>query len=207
MKRRIKKVAVLGSGLMGSGIACHFANAGVSVLLLDIAKPDPETWKKQKPSPLFDLSFISRIETGTFDRDLPGISECDWVIEVIVERLDIKRQLFDKVEKHRKPGTLITSNTSGIPIHLMAEGRSEDFKKNFCGTHFFNPPRYLRLLEIIPTAETSSEVVDFLMHYGDVYLGKQTVLCKDTPAFIGNRVGVYAMGKVYQLTKELGLSI
>ena len=207
MKRRIKKVAVLGSGLMGSGIACHFANAGVSVLLLDLAKPDPETWKKQKPSPLFDLSFISRIKTGTFDQDLPKISECDWVIEVVVERLDIKRQLFEKVEKYRKPGTLITSNTSGIPIHLMAEGRSEDFRKNFCGTHFFNPPRYLRLLEIIPTDETSPEVVDFLMHYGDVYLGKQTVLCKDTPAFIGNRVGVYAMGKVYQLTKALGLSI
>lgn len=207
MKRRIKKVAVLGSGLMGSGIACHFANAGVPVVLLDIAKPDPEVWKKQKPSPLFDMTFVSRIETGTFDQDLPKIKDCDWVIEVIVERLDIKRQLFEKVEKYRTPGTLITSNTSGIPIHLMAEGRSDDFRKNFCGTHFFNPPRYLRLLEIIPTAETSPDVVEFLMHYGDVYLGKQTVLCKDTPAFIGNRIGVYAMGKVYQLTKELGLGI
>jgi 3-hydroxyacyl-CoA dehydrogenase len=207
MKRTIKKVAVLGAGLMGSGIACHFANAGIRVLLLDITRPNADEWKKQKPAPLFDVRYISRIETGTFDLDLEAIASCDWVIEVIVERLDIKRGLFEKIEKYRKPGTLITSNTSGIPIHLMAEGRSDDFRKHFCGTHFFNPPRYLRLLEIIPTAETSSEVVEFLMHFGDVYLGKQTVLCKDTPAFIGNRIGVYAMGKVYQLTRELGLSI
>jgi 3-hydroxyacyl-CoA dehydrogenase len=135
------------------------------------------------------------------------IKDCDWIIEVVVERLDIKQQVFEKIEKNYTPGTLVTSNTSGIPIHLLEEGRSEIFKKNFCGTHFFNPPRYLRLLEIIPTPSTSPEVVDFLMHYGDIYLGKETVLCKDTPAFIANRVGVYAMAKVFQLTQELGLTI
>jgi 3-hydroxyacyl-CoA dehydrogenase len=129
------------------------------------------------------------------------------VIEVVVERLDIKKQIYEKVDQYRAKGSLVTSNTSGIPIHLMAEGRSEDFRKNFCGTHFFNPVRYMRLLEVIPTADTNPEVVDFFMHYGDVILGKQTVLCKDTPAFIANRVGVYAMAKIFQLTHELGLGI
>jgi 3-hydroxyacyl-CoA dehydrogenase len=224
--RRIKKAAVLGSGVMGSGIACHFANIGLEVLMLDILPPNLSAAEqndrkarnrmadtalqnaiKSKPAPLYDTRFASRITTGNFDDDLPKIKDYDWVIEVVVERLDIKRQLFDKVEQHRRPGTLITSNTSGIPIHLMTEGRSEDFKKHFCGTHFFNPPRYLRLFEVIPTADTDPAVVDFLMHYGDVFLGKQSVLAKDTPAFIGNRVGVYAMAKIYQLTTELGLRI
>jgi 3-hydroxyacyl-CoA dehydrogenase len=126
---------------------------------------------------------------------------------VVVERLDIKQQIYNEVEKYRKPGTLISSNTSGIPIHLMAEGRSEDFQQHFCGTHFFNPPRYLRLLEIIPTAKTSKEVIDFHMHYGDVFLGKTTVLCKDTPAFIANRVGVFSMMSVVHTMEKLGLSI
>ena len=162
---------------------------------------------KSKPASLYDKKFASRIETGNFDDDFNKIGDCDWVIEVVVERLDIKKQVFEKVEKYRKKGSLITSNTSGIPIHMMMEGRSDDFKKHFCGTHFFNPPRYMRLLEIIPTPETSPEVVDFLMHYGDLFVGKQTVLCKDTPAFIANRVGVYAMAKIYQLTTELGLTI
>ncbi len=224
--RKIKKVAVLGSGVMGSGIACQFANIGLSVILLDIVpfdlkdteKSNPsarnrivnsslQTAIKSKPAPLYDKKFASRIKTGNFDDDLEKISDCDWVIEVVVERLDIKKQVFEKVEKYRKKGSLITSNTSGIPIHLMLEGRSDDFKKHFCGTHFFNPPRYMRLFEIIPTPETSPEVIDFLMHYGDLFVGKQTVLCKDTPAFIANRVGVYAMAKIYQLTTELGLSI
>lgn len=138
---------------------------------------------------------------------MPKIKDVDWVIEVVIERLDIKQQVFAKVEQFIKPGTLVTSNTSGIPIHLLEEGRSETFKKNFAGTHFFNPPRYMRLLEIIPTPGTDQSVVDFLMHYGDVYLGKETVLCKDTPAFIANRVGVYTMAKIYQLTQELGLTI
>ncbi|MBK7872250.1 MAG: 3-hydroxyacyl-CoA dehydrogenase [Saprospiraceae bacterium] len=224
--RRIKKAAVLGSGVMGSGIACHFANIGLEVLMLDILPPNlSETEQKDrkarnriadtalqnaiksKPAPLYDTKFASRIKTGNFEDDFAKIKDCDWIIEVVVERLDIKKQVLEKVDQLRKPGTLITSNTSGIPIHLMTEGRSEDFKKHFCGTHFFNPPRYLRLFEIIPTKDTDSEVIDFLMHYGDVYLGKQTVLAKDTPAFIGNRVGVYAMAKIYQLTTELGLRI
>lgn len=223
---RISKVAVLGSGVMGSGIACHLANCGYQVLMLDIVPfglTEAEKGNKKarnkivdtallnavktKPSPLFHKSLISNIKTGNFDDDLTLISECDWIIEVIVERLDIKKSLFDKVEKYRKPGTLISSNTSGIPIHLMAEGRSEDFKAHFLGTHFFNPPRYLRLLEIIPTQDTNKAVVDFFMKFGDVHLGKRTVLCKDTPAFIANRIGVYAMSKIYQLTEELNLDI
>lgn len=224
--RAIKKVAVLGSGVMGSGIALHFANIGVEVLLLDIVpfdlkeeeKANPKLRNrivndafafalKSKPAQAYNAAVASRVTLGNFDDDMPKIKDCDWIIEVVVERLDIKQQVFAKVEQFRKPGTLVTSNTSGIPIHLLEAGRSEDFMKNFCGTHFFNPPRYLRLLEIIPTPKTDPAVVDFLMHYGDVYLGKETVLCKDTPAFIANRVGVYAMAKVFQLTQELGLTI
>jgi 3-hydroxyacyl-CoA dehydrogenase len=138
---------------------------------------------------------------------MKDIAGCDWIIEVVVERLDIKQQVFAEVEKYRRPGTLITSNTSGIPIHLMAEGRSEDFSRHFCGTHFFNPPRYLRLLEIIPTPATDPEVTAFLMHYGDLYLGKTTVLCKDTPAFIANRIGVYGIMAIFGLLDKLGLTI
>ncbi len=224
--RRIKKVAVLGSGVMGSGIACHFANAGLQVLMLDIVPRDlPDNKKndkaarnsiannalaaalKSKPAPIYDTAFTSRIATGNFEDDFPKIADCDWVIEVVVERLDIKQQVFQKVDQYRKKGTLVTSNTSGIPIYMMLEGRSEDFKKHFCGTHFFNPPRYMRLLEIIPTPETGQEVIDFFMHYGDLHLGKQTVLAKDTPAFIANRVGVYAMAKIYQLATQIGLNI
>ncbi len=224
--RKIKKVAVLGSGLMGSGIACHFANIGVEVLLLDIVPFDIKEEDKSNPivrnsivngalknaikskfAPLYDKKFANRIQTGNFDDDFEKISDCDWVIEVVIERLDIKKQVFEKVDKFRKEGSLVTSNTSGIPIHMMMEGRSEDFAKNFAGTHFFNPVRYMRLLEIIPTPKTDQSVTDFLMHYGDLYLGKQTVLCKDTPAFIANRVGVYAMAKIYQITTELGMSI
>ncbi len=226
MNRRIRKVAVLGSGLMGSGIACHLAGAGIEVLMLDIVpfdltdeqKKDPkqrnrivqaafDTALKSKPTPIYDKAFASRISLGNFDDDMPKIADADWIIEVVVERLDIKKQVFEKVEKYRKAGTLITSNTSGIPIHTMAEGRSEDFRKNFCGTHFFNPVRYMRLLEVIPTTETDPSVIAFFMHFGDRILGKTTVLCKDTPAFIANRVGVYAMAKIYQLTTQIGLSI
>ncbi len=226
MSRRIKKAAVLGSGLMGSGIACHFANIGLEVLLLDIVpnnlaeeeKSHPAARNriadnalanalKAKPAPLYDKKFASRIRTGNFEDHMPQIADCDWVIEVVVERLDIKQQIFAQVDKYRKPGSIVSSNTSGIPIHLMLEGRSEDFRRHFLGTHFFNPPRYMRLLEIIPTPETNPALTDFLMRYGNVYLGKQTVLCKDTPAFIANRVGVYAMAKIYQLTTQLGLTI
>lgn len=222
MKRVIKKVAVLGSGVMGSRIACHFAGIGVPVLLLDIQPKQEEGKKhnpnqivndalaaalKSNPSPVYTKDVAKKITTGNFDDNMKDIATCDWVIEVVVERLDIKQQVYEKVEQFRKPGTLITSNTSGIPIHLLSQGRSEDFKKHFCGTHFFNPPRYLRLLEIIPTPDTDPSVVDFLMHYGDVYLGKATVLCKDTPAFIANRIGVFSIMSIFHIMQELGLSV
>ena len=224
MKRTIKKVAVLGSGVMGSRIACHFAGVGLQVLLLDIVPKDVAAEAKpaernkivndaltaaikSNPSPVYNKEVIKKITTGNFDDNMKDIASCDWIIEVVVERLDIKQKVFEQVEKYRKPETLITSNTSGIPIHMMAEGRSDDFKKYFCGTHFFNPPRYLRLLEIIPTPHTDLEVVDFLMNYGDLYLGKTTVLCKDTPAFIANRIGVYGIMAIFGLVDKLGLSI
>ncbi|RZK92575.1 MAG: 3-hydroxyacyl-CoA dehydrogenase/enoyl-CoA hydratase family protein [Pedobacter sp.] len=232
MKRSINKVAVLGSGIMGSRIACHFANIGVEVLLLDIAPKEltPEeqakgltldkpavknrivdmalqTAVKTNPSPVYSKKVLNKIKTGNFDDDMSKIAGFDWVIEVVVENLDIKKKVFEQVEQFRKPGTLITSNTSGIPIHLMAEGRSEDFKAHFCGTHFFNPPRYLKLLEIIPTPYTKPEIVDFLMHYGDKFLGKTTVLCKDTPAFIANRVGVYSIMALLHLVEKLDLTV
>lgn len=230
--RPIRRVAVLGAGIMGSRIAAHFANIGVDVTLLDMVPKEPSDAEKAKglaldakpvrnrivndlfqaalkasPAPFYNASFASRITLGNFEDNMRDIAHADWVIEVVVERLEIKKIIYEQVEKYRKPGTLVTSNTSGIPIHLMAEGRSDDFRKHFCGTHFFNPPRYLRLLEIIPTPETDPQVVDFLMHYGDRYLGKTTVLCKDTPAFIANRVGVYAMMSVIKATEEFGLTI
>jgi 3-hydroxyacyl-CoA dehydrogenase len=216
MNRIIKKVAVLGSGVMGSRIACHFAGIGIQTLLLDIADPAAPNRIvnealaaaiKSNPSPLYTKEVATRITTGNFTDNMKDIAGCDWIIEVVVERLDIKQQVFAEVEKYRRPGTLITSNTSGIPIHLMAEGRSEDFRKHFCGTHFFNPPRYLRLLEIIPTPATDAEVTEFLLHYGDLYLGKTTVLCKDTPAFIANRIGVYGIFAIFGLLDRLELTI
>ncbi|RZK41220.1 MAG: 3-hydroxyacyl-CoA dehydrogenase/enoyl-CoA hydratase family protein [Pedobacter sp.] len=232
MNKKINKVAVLGSGIMGSRIACHFANIGVEVLLLDIAPKElssEETAKglslthptvknrivnaalqttlKTNPSPIYSKSFVNKITTGNFDDDMSKIASYDWIIEVVVENLGIKQKVFEQVEQFRKPGTLITSNTSGIPIHMMAEGRSEDFKAHFCGTHFFNPPRYLRLLEIIPTPHTKPELVDFLMHYGDKFLGKTTVLCKDTPAFIANRVGVYSIMALLHLVEKMDLTV
>lgn len=232
MKRVIRKVAVLGSGIMGSRIACHFANIGVEVLLLDmlpkelnaeeqskgldltnknvrnrIVNTALESTLKSNPSAVFTKKTANKITTGNFEDNMKDIASCDWIIEVVVERLDIKKQIFDQVEKFRTPGTLISSNTSGIPIHLMAEGRSDDFCKHFCGTHFFNPPRYLRLLEIIPGKETGPEVIDFLMHYGDKFLGKTTVLCKDTPAFIANRVGVYSIMALLHLVEKMDLTV
>jgi 3-hydroxyacyl-CoA dehydrogenase len=232
MKRIIKKVAVLGSGVMGSRIACHFANIGVQVLLLDIVPKEltPDEEKKgltleskavrnrivnsslqaalaSNPSPIYRKSDARLIQTGNFEDNMKDIATADWTIEVVVENLKIKKIVYDQVEKHRRPGTLITSNTSGIPIHMMLDGRSEDFRKHFCGTHFFNPPRYLKLLEIIPTPETDPAIVDFLMHYGDLYLGKTTVLAKDTPAFIANRVGIYAIMQGLQVMNKLGLNV
>ena len=230
--RIIKKVAILGSGVMGSRIACHFAGCGIRVLLLDIAPKELNDMEKQKghdlervdvknrivnealavaiksnPSPVYSKDVLRNIQTGNFTDNMKDISDCDWIIEVVVERLDIKRSVFTEVEKYRKPGSLITSNTSGIPIHMMIEGRSEDFKKHFCGTHFFNPPRYLRLLEIIPTAFTDQAVIDFLMLYGDLHLGKTTVLCKDTPAFIANRIGVFGIMATFHVMEALQLSV
>lgn len=232
MNRHIKKVAILGSGVMGSRIACHFANVGCEVLLLDILPKEPNDAEKAKgltidskpvrnrivnealqfaltsnPSPIYRKSFASRIKTGNFEDDMAKIADVDWIIEVVIERLDIKKQVFENVEKFRKPGTLVSTNTSGIPIHLMLDGRSDDFKKHFAGTHFFNPPRYLPLLEVIPTKETAPEIIDFYMSFGSKILGKKTVLCKDTPGFIGNRIGVYSMAKVMELAQDLGLTI
>ena len=230
--RKINKVAVLGSGVMGSRIACHFANIGTEVLLLDIVprelnEKEKATGKtledkavrnrivndslsfalKSNPSPIYSKSFANRISTGNMEDDMHKIADCDWIIEVVVERLDIKKIVFEQVEKFRKPGTLITTNTSGIPIGMLLDGRSEDFQKHFCGSHFFNPPRYLKLLEVIPSPKTDQAVIDFLMHYGEVFLGKTTVLCKDTPAFIANRVGVYSIQELFHTVADMGLSV
>lgn len=231
-KRRINKIAVIGSGIMGSGIACHFANIGVEVLLLDIVPKElNQTEKakgltledkivrnrlvndslkaslKSKPSPIYHQKFASRITTGNLEDDIAKIANVDWIIEVVVERLDIKKIVLENIEKHRTPGTLITSNTSGIPIKFMSEGRSEDFQKHFCGTHFFNPARYLKLFEIIPGPKTDSEILDFLNGYGEQFLGKTSVIAKDTPAFIGNRIGIFGIQSLFYLVKEMGLTI
>lgn len=230
--RRIKKVAVLGSGVMGSQIAAHFANIGVEVLLLDIVPRELNDKEKKagltledkrvrnrivedafqaavkmKPAPFYSSRFVNRVEIGNMDDDLYKVSEVDWIIEVVVERLDIKQQVFANVEKHRTAGTLISTNTSGIPIHSMLEGRSEDFVKHFVGTHFFNPPRYLELVEIIPSEKTDQKVIDFLMDYGRRFLGKKTVLCKDTPAFIANRIGVFSIMSLFHTVNELDMTV
>ncbi|MCM4152314.1 3-hydroxyacyl-CoA dehydrogenase [Arenibacter sp. N53] len=232
MNKHIKKVAVIGSGIMGSGIACHFANIGVEVLLLDIIPRelnDKEKAKgltledtavrnrlvndsltaalKSKPSPIYHQKFAQRISTGNLEDDIAKVGQVDWIIEVVVERLDIKKIVFENLDKHRKPGTLITSNTSGIPIKFMSEGRSEDFQKHFCGTHFFNPARYLKLFEIIPGPKTSPEVLDFLNGYGEQFLGKTSVIAKDTPAFIGNRIGTFSIMSLFHAVKELDLTV
>ncbi|SFU65105.1 3-hydroxyacyl-CoA dehydrogenase [Pustulibacterium marinum] len=232
MKRRINKVAVIGSGIMGSGIACHFANIGAQVLLLDIVPKelsDKEKAKgltlehplvrnriatenlmksiKSKPSPIHHQKFAERITTGNLEDDIQKIAEVDWIIEVVVERLDIKQSVFEQIEKYRKPGTLITSNTSGIPIHFMNKGRSEDFQQHFAVTHFFNPPRYLKLFEVVPGPNCKPEVIDFLMSYGEKFLGKTSVLAKDTPAFIGNRIGIFGIQSLFHQVKELGLTV
>lgn len=232
MTRRISKVAVIGSGIMGSGIACHFANIGVEVLLLDIPPrelSDAEKAKglslehktvrnrivntnlanalKSKPSPIYHPQFASRIKTGNLEDDLKKIADVDWIIEVVVERLDIKQKVFEQIEQFRKPGTLITSNTSGIPIKFMNDGRSEDFKQHFAVTHFFNPPRYLKLFEVVPGPQCKKEVTEFLLSYGEKFLGKTSVLAKDTPAFIGNRIGIFGIQSLFHQVKELGLTI
>ncbi len=232
MKRRINKVAVIGSGIMGSGIACHFANIGVEVLLLDIVPrelTDREKAKglslkdgvvrnrlvndslaralKSKPSPIYHPDFARRIQTGNLEDDIARVGEADWIIEVVVERLDIKKKVFESLDKHRREGTLITSNTSGIPIRFMSEGRSDDFQKHFCGTHFFNPARYLKLFEIIPGPKTDRAVLDFLNGYGEKFLGKTSVVAKDTPAFIGNRIGIFSIMSLFHTVREMGMTV
>jgi 3-hydroxyacyl-CoA dehydrogenase len=232
MIRRIKKVAIIGSGIMGSGIACHFANIGVEVLLLDIVPRelnDKEKAKgltledtvvrnrlvndaltaslKSKPSPIYSLKFANRITTGNMDDDLHLIKDVDWIMEVVVERLDIKQHVFEKIEKYRSTGTIISSNTSGIPIQFMNTGRSDDFQQHFAVTHFFNPPRYLKLFEVVPGPNCKPEITDFLIDYGSKFLGKTSVLAKDTPAFIGNRIGIFGIQSLFHQVKELGLTV
>lgn len=232
MRRNIQQVAVLGSGVMGSRIACHFANIGVRAILLDIVPKELSEEEKKmhltledpkvrnriveqsfkqaissKPSPLYRKNYSDRITLGNFEDDLKKIEDVDWIIEAVVENLEIKRSLYDRVEKFRKAGTLISTNTSGIPINLMLDGRSEDFQKHFCGTHFFNPPRYLQLLEIIPSNETDPEIVRFFMDFGFLYLGKETVECKDTPAFIANRIGVYGIMSAMHEIEKMGFKV
>jgi len=232
MKRNINSVAVIGSGVMGSGIACHFANIGINVLLLDIAPNklneneeklglslDDNKVKnrivndmfqrciKSKPAPLYHKNFAKRIQLGNLTDDIHKISKVDWIIEVVTEKLNIKQIVFEQIEKYRTNGTLITSNTSGIPIKQMNEGRSEDFRKNFAVTHFFNPPRYLKLFEIIPGPDCKPETIDFLNDFGERFLGKDSVLAKDTPGFIGNRIGTFGMVNILNNVEKLDLSI
>jgi len=232
MKKNIKSVAVIGSGVMGSGIACHFANIGINVLLLDIVPNELNEKEKElglslsdkkvrnrivsdmfqrcvksKPSPLYHKNFANRIELGNLSDDIEKISKVDWIIEVVTEKLKIKQIVFEQIEKHRSPGTLVTSNTSGIPIKQMNEGRSEDFKHNFAVTHFFNPPRYLKLFEVIPGPDCKPEIIDFLHDFGERFLGKDFVLAKDTPGFIGNRIGTFAMVNILNNVEKLDLSI
>ncbi|WP_394584306.1 3-hydroxyacyl-CoA dehydrogenase/enoyl-CoA hydratase family protein [Cytobacillus firmus] len=230
--QQIKKAAVLGSGVMGSGIAAHLANIGIPTLLLDIAPrelTDAEKAKgltlenkevrnrisegnrqkllKQKPAPLTSKKNIALIEAGNFEDDMERLKDVDWIIEVVVENLSIKKQVFEKVDQHRKPGSIVSSNTSGISVEAMSEGRSEDFQKHFLGTHFFNPPRYLKLLEVIPTKNTSSEVLSFLKQFGEDVLGKGVVEAKDTPNFIANRIGTYGLLVTVQEMLKGGYSV
>ena len=223
MNVKINKIAIIGSGIMGSRIACHFANIGVKVILLDIIPTEchdntinfrnkivNESLKntlKSKPSPIYLKSFCNRIQTGNLSDDLSLISDADWIIEAIIEKIEIKKDIFFQIEKYRKKGSIVSSNTSGIPINSMIEGRSEDFIEHFCGTHFFNPPRYLKLLEIIPSKKTKKNIINFLMNYGEKFLGKTTVLCKDTPAFIANRIGIAGIASLFKIAELLELTI
>ncbi|WP_139490527.1 3-hydroxyacyl-CoA dehydrogenase/enoyl-CoA hydratase family protein [Brevibacillus dissolubilis] len=232
MERKIRKAAVLGSGVMGAGIAAHLANVGIPTYLLDIVPrelTEEETKKgltlehpavrnriaqagkdrllKEKPAPLYDKADINLITVGNLEDNLSVLGEVDWIIEVVVENLDVKKKVFASVEANRKPGTIISSNTSGVSINEMVEGRSEEFKKHFLGTHFFNPPRYLKLLEIIPGNETDPAITEFMLQFGEFVLGKGTVLCKDTPNFIANRIGTYGLQVTIQEMLRLGLSV
>ena len=218
--KQIHKVAVLGAGTMGARIAAHFANAGVPSYLFDIVPPDADgparnkiaaagldVAKKSKPAAFMDASLPRLITIGNFDDDLKRLAEVDWIIEAVVENLDLKRALLRKVEAIRKPGTIITTNTSGLPVGKIAEGFSDDFRRSWFGTHFFNPPRYMRLLELIATPDTDRAAIDAVAHFCDIHLGKGIVLAKDTPNFIGNRIGTFSVLNVMRLMQEMGLSI
>src|SRR5579862_2418798 len=200
MSTAFRSIAVLGAGTMGAQITAHFANAGVPSLLLDVTPEAARDGLKRarglKPDPFFTKDTASLIATGGFDADLARVADADWVIEAIVEKMDVKRALFERIEEVRRAGAIVSSNTSGLSIAKLAEGRSDDFRRHFLGTHFFNPPRYLRLLEIIPTADTDRAVVDRIAHFADHRLGKGVVLAKDTPNFIANHIGLFGVAQV-----------
>ena len=218
--KRINKVAILGAGTMGARIAAHFANAGVPSYLLDIVPPDADgparnkiaaagldAARKSKPAAFMDASLARLVTVGNFEDDLKKLAEVDWIIEAVVENLELKRALLRKVEAIRKPGTIVTTNTSGLPVGKIAEGFSDDFRRVWFGTHFFNPPRYMRLLEIIPTPEADRAAIDAVSHFCDVRLGKGVVVAKDTPNFIGNRIGTFSVLNVMRLMQEMDFSI
>ena len=226
MNRKIRTAAVIGSGVMGGGIAALLASAGIPTLLLDIVPFDLKEEEKtnkaarnrlvkkgldvvmaSRPSLIMHPKDAGLISIGNLEDDFHKLSECDWIVEVVVENLKIKQQLFKRIEPVRKPGSIISSNTSGIPLKSMSEGLDEDFRKHFLGTHFFNPVRYMKLLEIIPGEETHPEVLSFMADFGERILGKGIVWAKDTPNFVGNRIGVQGMVKAMQLMVEDGLSI
>jgi 3-hydroxyacyl-CoA dehydrogenase len=222
MKRRIEKAVVLGAGTMGARIAAHFANAGLPVVLLDIVPPGVEVGspdrnkivragleaaKKSKPAAFFTAALAEKVSIGNFEDDLQRVVEADWIIEVVAENLEIKRKLLSRVAALRKPGAIVTTNTSGLPVHLIAEGMSEEFQENWCGTHFFNPPRYLKLVEVIPGPKTSSDVIETLREFCDRRLGKGVVEAKDTPNFIANRIGTFSMLNALRLMGELDMTV
>ncbi|MCA9725928.1 MAG: 3-hydroxyacyl-CoA dehydrogenase family protein, partial [Kurthia sp.] len=232
MVRRIQKAAVLGSGVMGSGIAAHLANCGIDTYLFDIVPPTLteedqakgftvehpafrnkfantaiQKLQKQKPAPLTTKRSLQRITTGNLEDDAHRLGEVDWIIEVVTENLEIKKALYTKIDAVRKEGTIVSSNTSGISIDAMADGRSDDFKKHFLGTHFFNPPRYLKLLEVVPSSYTDEAIVQFMKTFGEDVLGKGVVIAKDTPNFIANRIGTYGLLKTLQVMLEDGYSV
>src|SRR6202045_4251355 len=223
MKRRIEKAVVLGAGTMGARIAAHFANAGVPVLLVDIVPPGLtseaaaernkivraglDAAKKSKPAAFFTAALADKIFIGNFDDDLPRIKDADWIIEVVAENLEIKKSLLARVAQFRKPGSIVTTNTSGLPVHLIAEGLPEEFQQHWAGSHFFNPPRYMKLVEVIPGPKTSPEVLQTLSDFCDRQLGKGVVLAKDTPNFIANRIGTFSMLNALRLMQSLGMTI
>jgi len=224
MNRRIEKAVVLGAGTMGSRIAAHFANAGLPCILLDIVPPNLpadapagernkivraglDAAKKSKPAAFFTAALADKISVGNFDDDLARCAEADWIIEVVAENLEIKRKLLARVAQFRKPGAIVTTNTSGLPVHLIAEGMPEEFQQHWAGTHFFNPPRYLKLVEVIPGPKTSKEVVDSLSEFCDRRLGKGVVVAKDTPNFIANRIGTFSMLNALRLMGSLGMTV